>query len=141
MYPSLSGEPKHLYVATTGSDVTGDGSQANPYRTIQHAVDQVPKILVNTWIIHVADGVYRERVNIYGIRSSTPHYLEIKGNLNTPANCRVTGADVDPTPVRAYAFIANFSSVIRIRGFYMDYCQILSVLTLISLHPAGNLPS
>ncbi|HVX90558.1 MAG TPA: immunoglobulin-like domain-containing protein [Candidatus Paceibacterota bacterium] len=29
-----------IYVATTGSDSTGDGSQANPYATIQKAVDE-----------------------------------------------------------------------------------------------------
>ena len=31
-----------LYVSTTGSDTTGDGSQSNPYRTVQHAVDEIP---------------------------------------------------------------------------------------------------
>src|SRR6478609_8303986 len=30
-----------LYVATTGSDVTGDGTQGNPWATVQHAVDQI----------------------------------------------------------------------------------------------------
>ena len=31
--------PVTIFVATTGSDATGDGSEGNPYATIQHAID------------------------------------------------------------------------------------------------------
>lgn len=33
-----------VYVSTTGSDDTGNGSSANPYKTIQKAVDMCPPI-------------------------------------------------------------------------------------------------
>lgn len=48
-----------VYVATTGSDTTGDGSSANPYATIQHALDTIPKNLggCSAWI-GVASGNY-----------------------------------------------------------------------------------
>ena len=52
---------------STGSDITGDGSQAKPFKTIQHAIDMIPKDLGgHTAIITVADGTYSESVNIIG---------------------------------------------------------------------------
>ena len=51
-----------IYVATTGSDVTGDGSQANPYATIQKAVDQSGA----GDTIYVAAGTYTGTINIEG---------------------------------------------------------------------------
>ncbi len=48
------------YVATTGSDVTGDGSAGNPWQTIQHAINNVG----SGDVIHVAAGTYNETLNI-----------------------------------------------------------------------------
>jgi parallel beta-helix repeat protein len=48
------------HVATTGSDVTGDGSTDNPWATIQHAIDQAS----SGDTITVAAGVYNERITI-----------------------------------------------------------------------------
>lgn len=58
---------KTLYVATTGSDTTGDGTEANPYKTIQKAVNTLPKDL-GTYMatIHVAAGTYPDGVRILG---------------------------------------------------------------------------
>ena len=42
------------YVATTGSDVTGNGSRAHPWATIEHAIDAIPDG-AEVW---VADGTY-----------------------------------------------------------------------------------
>ncbi|MBN2226550.1 MAG: VCBS repeat-containing protein [candidate division Zixibacteria bacterium] len=42
------------HVATTGSDLTGDGSAGNPYETIQHAIDQSAD--GDTVLVH--DGTY-----------------------------------------------------------------------------------
>ena len=51
-----------FYVATTGSDTSGDGSNANPWATIEHAVDQMP----DTSTILVKPGLYNGRVRIDG---------------------------------------------------------------------------
>ena len=50
------------YVATTGSDTTGDGSSGNPWATIQHAVDDGGVADGDT--IRVAAGIYNENVTI-----------------------------------------------------------------------------
>ncbi len=54
-----------FYVATTGSDSTGDGTVGKPWATIQHAVDYVVNSLdcnSNQVTIQVADGTYPEFV-------------------------------------------------------------------------------
>ncbi|HII84266.1 MAG TPA: DUF11 domain-containing protein [Methanobacterium subterraneum] len=49
-----------VYVATTGSDITGDGTEANPYRTIAKGITEAnPDGTVN-----VADGTYQEHLTI-----------------------------------------------------------------------------
>lgn len=68
------------YVATTGSDTTGDGTQDNPFKTIQHAVDVIPSDLGSyTANVIVANGTYNEVVIIQNknngalyVRSNTP---------------------------------------------------------------------
>ena len=54
---------KTVYVATTGSDAVGDGSEANPYATIRKALAAIPKNL-NGFVatINIAGGVYQENV-------------------------------------------------------------------------------
>jgi len=49
-----------VYVATTGNDATGDGTDANPYRTIAKGITEAnPDGTVN-----VADGTYQEHLTI-----------------------------------------------------------------------------
>ena len=50
------------HVATHGSDVTGDGSEANPFATIQHGIDVASQ--GDTVLAH--PGVYRENINFNG---------------------------------------------------------------------------
>ncbi len=51
-----------IYVDTTGSDTTGDGSSGNPYATIQKGVDEAS----DGDTINIADGTYTEDVEIDG---------------------------------------------------------------------------
>ncbi|MDG7013310.1 MAG: right-handed parallel beta-helix repeat-containing protein [Nitrososphaerota archaeon] len=52
--------PPRIYVSPSGSDATGNGSIANPYATISHAVALAPPHA----IVIVMPGVYNEMVNI-----------------------------------------------------------------------------
>lgn len=80
-YVGLS-EDKNLYVATTGSDATGDGTQAAPYATIAKALSMLPRDLGgHTVTITVAAGTYNEaRVDVTGFTSGN---LTITGTAST----------------------------------------------------------
>jgi hypothetical protein len=83
-----------LYVATTGSDTTGNGSNASPYRTIQYAIDSLPKDLGGYFAnIIIADGIYDEDVIIYGYASGVLTIMSTTPNtLNS--NCKVGSISV-----------------------------------------------
>lgn len=56
-----------VYVASSGSDVDGDGSEDAPFRTIQAAIDALPKNLDgHTAEISISFGVYDERLSVVG---------------------------------------------------------------------------
>jgi hypothetical protein len=58
------------YVATTGSDDTGEGTQNKPFKTVQKAVNMVPKDLGgHTITLNIAGGTYAEPLNISGYHS------------------------------------------------------------------------
>ncbi|WP_312448477.1 hypothetical protein [Lacrimispora sp.] len=71
------------YVATTGSDTTGDGTNAKPYKTIQKAINTLPKALgAHTASIYVAGGTYDEDVYISGFYSGTGRIMVyLSGNV------------------------------------------------------------
>jgi len=50
------------HVATYGSDITGDGSEANPFATVQHGID----VASNGDTVLVHPGVYKENINFKG---------------------------------------------------------------------------
>lgn len=52
-----------IYVSTSGNDASGDGSESYPYKTIQHAIDAIPKNLAgHTVTIDIAAGTYNENL-------------------------------------------------------------------------------
>ena len=56
-----------IYVSTTGSDSAGNGSSAKPYKTIQYAINTLPKDLGGyVATVQVADGTYDENINLQG---------------------------------------------------------------------------
>lgn len=68
------------YVATNGSDVTGNGTQEKPFKTIQYTVNKIPKDLNgNVVTINIADGNYDEVVKIFGLHGGA---LNIKSLSN-----------------------------------------------------------
>ena len=69
-----------IHVATTGSDDTGDGTEANPYATIQKGVD----ISADGDTVLVHPGIYghvNDVNNIFLISAQGPNQTVIDGNL------------------------------------------------------------
>ena len=71
------------YVATDGSDATGDGSESKPWATITQALDSVP----DDSLVLVRSGVYIGRVLLSGnftqgvtVRSETPYQARLRNN-------------------------------------------------------------
>ena len=62
---SILKESLHLHVSPTGSDTTGDGTQAKPFATIGKALSLVPPNLNNNnAVVYLAAGTYNEPISI-----------------------------------------------------------------------------
>lgn len=59
-------ESKVVYVSPSGSDENGDGTEGNPWKTIQKAINECPIAAFNTsmYSVYVANGVYVENVEV-----------------------------------------------------------------------------
>ena len=79
---------EEIYVSTTGSDVTGDGTKAHPYATIQTALGKVAEINDYQWgdiIVNVKGGTYTltETLEITEEHSGKNGYnVIIRGDVN-----------------------------------------------------------
>ena len=96
---SVLTEDVTLYVnGTTGDDSTGDGSSAAPYKTVQKAVDSLPKQLnAHTATISIAAGTYAEDLQVNGFQG---------GLLNI--------GDPDGPSVTLQSIWVDFSSFVRV---------------------------
>jgi hypothetical protein len=78
---TTSAQPGTYYVATTGSNATGNGSAGNPWATITHAVNAVP----DGSLILVQPGTYSGEVQLsrafasgITLRSQTPYLARLR---------------------------------------------------------------
>jgi len=95
-------------VATTGSDETGDGSESNPWRTIQHAADIV--IAGDRVLVH--PGVYNEEVIISNKSGTENNYITFESLVEH-------GAVIDGQKTLYRNFQLQSSHYIRIKGFHL----------------------
>lgn len=65
-----------VYVAKTGSDTTGTGSQDRPFLTIQKAIDTFPRNLSGKVRIHIGPGRYEETITIYNLSGTASLFLD-----------------------------------------------------------------
>lgn len=92
-----------FYVATDGNDATGDGSMAQPWRTITFALDNVS----DGSTILVRPGLYIGRIRIRGVftqavtvRSEIPYQARLRHNatvltvFDNARNIRIEGFDI-----------------------------------------------
>lgn len=90
----------NIYVsASNGSDQTGDGSEENPFATIQMAFNQVPLITIPSVTIWIDSGVYLEDAVLKNV-NVTSVYVRCRDNID---NIDVSTSDL-PVKVRSIAF-------------------------------------
>ena len=79
-------EPVTLFVnGTTGDDANTGLAAGLAKKTIQAAVDIIPPKLEANVLIEIADGVYREQVDIANITSKVGVTLELRGDVYSGA--------------------------------------------------------
>lgn len=135
----------NIYVSTTGSDTTGDGSSGKPFRTIQHAIDIVPPVLNGKSVsINVSAGTYDEDIVIEGKCASQgyrPIYINGASSKAEAVNYKVrsiyiAGTGMACVTIRGFKFTgpldgsADFCS-------YGDACAYLSYCILDSITKYG----
>lgn len=80
-----------IFVATTGSDTTGDGTSGTPYATVAKALSRLPSTIKQLYTIDVADGTYAEGIDLGDFVCTDGGSILITGNTGTPANVTFTG--------------------------------------------------
>ncbi len=121
-----------IYVnGTTGNDDDNGLTTDTAKRTIQAAVDVLPERLRCNVTIDIADGVYREQVDVFGISVKVGKSLTFIGDENWTSSSpgdpsvRITGADEDisPTKVRNYGIWVQKCSGVILEGILFDYAN------------------
>lgn len=139
-------QPAYYYVATTGSDITGNGSQANPFKTIQHAVDILPKDLGGySATITIANGIYPENVNINGFHTGSINVTSMSTDVisssvginrifvnKCDALISIKGIDVTNTTNSTAVHVENSYSV------YLHYVRVASTANQIGIYAVTN---
>ncbi len=129
-----------LYVSTAGSDITGNGAQANPFKTIQYAINAFPKDLGgNKATIKVADGTYNETIYIQAF-SGGSIALESSNTTAITNVCNIRNIVIGDCTAKIYVSgfnitntadqgITAYNSSVRI-----DYCSITGVSSLTAIY-------
>ena len=109
-----------FYVATTGSDSTGDGSQTSPWATPHGAFNRLYAgydLTGHIVTVHVADGTYTQSNQFEGliVGQRGAGSLRFVGNYSNPAACVIA----PDTSIRGYAFSVNNGAAATIGGFTM----------------------
>ena len=102
---------RSLYVSTSGSDSSGDGSSSKPWRSIQRAADAV----LPGDTVHVSGGTYYENVAITRSGASD-NYITFSNRGSDTVVVRPQG-DVYDQATNGFATDASY---IRIKGFRIE---------------------
>ena len=123
------------YVATTGSDTTGDGTSGLPFATIQHAIDLLPQIINHVVTINVASGTYAETVTISGFVGKGK--LVLVGNYTTPENQLVNNFKISSCSI--FVNLQGFKlTATAVSGVDVTYCTAVYLQYLDILGSTGT---
>ena len=120
-----------FYVATTGDD-GNPGTQAAPFRTIQHAVDTVPAGAT----ILVESGVYNELVTITRSGSASAGFLTLTAAPN--AHPILDGTELGVPDGQNGLIMIDNASFVRVKGFEIrNYVSHRAALVPIGVYVEG----
>ena len=87
-FPYTKDSGTEIYVSTTGSDVSGDGSIGNPYQTIQSGINAAS----NGNIVTVLPGTYTGSVILkFHLKANKSQFQSEDGPLFTTIDCEFNG--------------------------------------------------
>lgn len=119
-----------VYVSTSGSDVTGTGESVAPFRSVQKALDELPKCLGGHHAqIDIADGTYDEAVTIdsfYGGRLT----LGVSGRAVNLSGITVMSSDGIRINIRK----VGRTSVSPTNLVHVDYGSNVSIMSDLIIH-------
>ena len=98
-----------IYVATTGSDATGDGSSAAPFASIAQALASIKNKLIASGVlvtIQVADGTYSISSTIV-INHPDANKIQILGNMSAETSVAISAIN---TTAKTITVVGNYVS-------------------------------
>lgn len=107
-----------FYVATTGSDSAGDGSQANPWATPQRAMQELWRYLLppeRQATIHIADGDY---TLLEPLRLDHPCGMRITLTGGTLSGSKPTASQLNGLGASTYSPESAAANETLLRGFF-----------------------
>ncbi len=119
-----------FYVAKSGNDSIGDGSQASPWCTVQHAIGSITGSLEEPHTIYIAGGVYAEQVrmdtweNLYGGYDPVTWERDVDAHPTVLMSTSVTSESAVVKAARG----SILSGCTVIGGYYGIYCKYASAL-------------
>lgn len=121
----------YIYASTTGSDLTGNGTSANPYRHIQFAIDSLPRDLGGySATAYVMDGTYDEDIVIPGFHNGVLNIRSYSSADTLNTVCNILNARILFCTARVQLFGLNLTSTsyhgVEVNGCtdaYMTACQ------------------
>ncbi len=91
----VSDGPLDLYVdGTSGVDGNDGLSPTTAKRTIQAAINEIPRVLTDAVTVHIADGTYSEEVVLNRRQRQGLHWISIEGNPGSPQSVVFDGLGV-----------------------------------------------
>ena len=99
---------KTLYVATTGNDATGDGTQSNPYATIQRALNTLPKDL----------GDYKVTINVAAGEYAGFEVKSFSGGYSNNPGITIKGESRDTVTIAGNADVNSCSSMVELANLH-----------------------